>query len=166
MWKHLVIPSFVYLVSTGLASTGLAADKPKTQTTSTTVHETAEVSLVEIPVNVIGRDGKPVSGLEAADFQIEDDGDRQTVLSLDVIDLNKKEETNGVGEPIPPAGRRHFLLLFDLSFSKPNQIVRAREAAAHFLETAVDPDDLAAVAVSSVDLGARLLVTFTSDRRQ
>jgi VWFA-related protein len=83
-----------------------------------------------------------------------------------VIDLNRREETTGPAEPAPPAGRRHFLLLFDLSFSKPVQIVHAREAAARFLENGMAPDDLAAVATSSVDLGVRLLVTFTSDRRQ
>jgi VWFA-related protein len=144
-----------------VASLGLAADKPQT-----TVRESAEVSLVEVPVNVIGRDGKPVSGLSGSDFDIEDDGSRQTILSLDVIDLKRKGETAGPGEPTPAAGRRHFLLFFDLSFSKPSQIVRAREAAVRFLESAMDPDDLAAVATSSMDRGARLLLTFSSDRRQ
>ncbi len=156
MSKHFAICLFLSFVSVGLA-----ADKPQT-----TVRESAEVSLVEVPVNVIGRDGKPVFGLNASDFEVEDDGARQTILSVDVIDLKRKEETIGSTEPTPPAGRRHFLLLFDLSFSQPNQIVRAREAAVRFLESAMDPDDLAAVAISSVDRGARLLVTFTSDRRQ
>jgi VWFA-related protein len=156
MWKRFGIYFFV-----SVASMGLAADKPQT-----TVRESAEVSLVEVPVNVIGRDGKPVSGLSSSDFEVQDDGARQTILSMDVIDLKRKGETTGSSEPIAPAGRRHFLLLFDLSFSQPNQIVRAREAAVRFLESAMDPDDLAAVAISSVDRGARLLVTFTSDRRQ
>jgi VWFA-related protein len=156
MWKR-----FAILIFLTVASVGVAAEKPQT-----TVRESAEVSLVEVPVNVIGRDGRPVSGLSGSDFEVEDDGARQTILSLDVIDLKRKGETTGPGEPTPAAGRRHFLLLFDLAFSKPDQIVRAREAAARFLESGMDPDDLVAVAISSVDRGARLLVTFTSDRRQ
>jgi VWFA-related protein len=153
MPKRFAIPVLGLLVAAGLA-----ADKPQT-----IVRESAEVSLVEVPVHVVGRDGKPISGLNASDFEVKDDGTRQTILSVDVIDLNRKEETTG---PSPAAGRRHFLLLFDLSFSKPHQIVRAREAAVRFIENAMDPDDLAAVATTSVEHGARLLVTFSSDRRQ
>ena len=156
MRKGFAIPLLVPLVAAGLA-----ADRPQT-----TVRESAEVSRVEVPVNVVGRDGKPIAGLNASDFEVEDDGTRQSILSVDVIDLNRKQETAGPAEPTPPAGRRHFLLLFDLSFSKPFQIVHAREAAARFIGSAMAPDDLAAVATSSVDRGARLLLTFTSDRHQ
>jgi VWFA-related protein len=156
MRMRFVIPLFVPLVAAGLASDG----------PQTTVRESVEVSLVEVPVHVIGRDGKPVVGLNASDFEVEDDGTRQTVLSMDVIDLNRRGETTGPAEPTPAAGRRHFLLLFDLSFSKPNQIVLAREAAARFIESAMEPDDLAAVGTVSVEHGTRLLMTFSSDRRQ
>ncbi len=152
---------FALCLVLGLVSAGHAQERPRT-----TVRETAEVSLVEVPVHVIGRDGKPVAGLKASDFEVEDDGARQTILGVDVVDLNRRGETTGSAEPTPAAGRRHFLLLFDLSFSKPLQIVRAREAAARFLGGAMGPEDLAAVATTSVEHGARLLVTFSSDRRQ
>jgi VWFA-related protein len=130
------------------------------------VRESAEITLVEVPVNVLGRDGKPVAGLGMTDFELEDDGVRQTITSVDVIDLTKKAEIPSLPSELPAAGRRHFLLLFDLSFSTAAQIVRARDAATLFLETAMAPEDLAAVATTSVDQGARLLVTFTADRRQ
>jgi VWFA-related protein len=100
------------------------------------------------------------------DFELEDDGVRQTITSVDVIDLTKKAEIPSLPSELPAAGRRHFLLLFDLSFSTVAHIVRARDAATLFLETAMAPEDLAAVATTSVDQGARLLVTFTADRRQ
>ncbi len=145
---------------------GLVSPAPAQEQPRTTVRETADVSLVEVPVHVIGRDGKPIAGLKASDFEVEDDGARQTVLGIDVVDLNRRGETAGSAEPTPAAGRRHFFLLFDLSFSKPLQIVRAREAAARFIGGAMGPEDLAAVATTSVEHGARLLVTFSSDRRQ
>ncbi|MEP6762454.1 MAG: VWA domain-containing protein, partial [Sporichthyaceae bacterium] len=62
--------------------------------------------------------------------------------------------------------RRHFLLLFDLSFSTATEIARARDAAIRFLETGMAPEDLAAVASTSIGRGARLLVTFTADHPQ
>ena len=130
------------------------------------VRESAEVTLVEVPVNVLGRDGKPIAGLRMSDFSLEDDGVRQTIASVDVVDLTKTGANPSLPSEVPAAGRRHFLLLFDLSFSTAARIVRAREAASLFLATAMAPEDLAAVATTSVDQGARLLVTFTADRRQ
>lgn len=129
------------------------------------VRESAGVTLVEVPVNVTGRDGKPIAGLTASDFQIEDEGKAQKIVSFDVVDLRQKQVVAGQDTSIPAAARRHFLLLFDLSYSTPLQIVRAREAALRFIATGMDPEDLAAVGTTS-EGGARLLVTFTADRRQ
>src|SRR6185436_14643822 len=49
--------------------------------------ETSQVVAVEVPVNVLGRDGKPVRGLTAADFEVYDAGQRQAVTGFEVIDL-------------------------------------------------------------------------------
>jgi VWFA-related protein len=150
----------ILLMFVAVVTTAVAADRPAA------VHESAEVTLVTVPVTVLGRDGKPVAGLGAADFEIEDDGVRQNILSVDVVDLTRRAPAEAGAEAPSPAGRRHFLLLFDLSFSKPAQIAHAREAAAKFVENGMESEDLAAVATSSVDSGARLLVTFTADRKQ
>jgi VWFA-related protein len=133
---------------------------------SPVVRESAEVTLVEVPVNVIGRDGKPVAGLGPADFELEDDGVRQTITSVDVVDLARKRNSPSSPEDFPAAARRHFLLLFDLSFSTATEIVRAREAAIRFVRTGMAPPDLAAVASTAIGQGVRLHVTFTADRLQ
>jgi len=151
------ISLFCFVIGTASA----AAEKPRP-----VVRETAEVTLVEVPVNVLGRDGKPVAGLGAADFELEDDGTRQAITSVDVIDLAKKTNVFSTPSDLPAAGRRHFLLLFDLTFSTATEIARAREAATRFLETGMAPEDLASVASTVVGQGPRLLVTFTSDRPQ
>jgi VWFA-related protein len=130
------------------------------------VHETAEVSLVEVPVNVVDRAGKPVAGLTAADFEITDEGKPQTITALDVVDLNRKDLVPGLPSELPAAARRHFLFLFDLSFATGQEVVRSREAAIHFVEQAMAPEDFAAVATDSVETGVSLLLTFTPDRRQ
>jgi VWFA-related protein len=139
-----------------------AADQPAGKI----FHETAEVSLVEVPVNVTGRDGKPVRGLTEKNFTIEDDGHRQKILSVDTIDLARRRLAGGLPGDLPAAGRRHFLLLFDFSFATPNEITHSRQAALGFVKSGMGPDDLAAVATESVERGAQLLVNFTGDRTQ
>jgi VWFA-related protein len=119
-----------------------------------------------VPVHVIGRDGKPVRGLTAADFEVEDDGKKQAITAVDVIDLNHNREVSGLSSDLPSASRRHFLFLFDLTYATSAEILRARDAASRFIVDGLEPDDLAAVATTSVELGARLQMTFTADRRQ
>jgi VWFA-related protein len=129
------------------------------------VRETAEVSLVEVPVRVTGRDGAPVRGLEAKDFSLVDDGRRQEIVGFDAVDLAEHVAAPGGGPPPGPA-RRRFLILFDFSFARPKSIVAARKAARDFVLDGMAGTDLAAVAVYSVERGIRLLETFTSDRAQ
>jgi len=129
------------------------------------VRESARVSIVEVPVSVVGRDGKPVEGLTAADFELEEDGRRQAITSVDVVDLARHPDGTESSD-LPPLARRHFLFLFDFTFATANEIARSREAAARFVGGGLSPDDLAAVATLSAERGARLELTFTSDRGQ
>lgn len=145
------------LAAAGFSASAFSATAP--------VRETARASLVEVPVNVTGSDGRPVTGLTAADFQIECDGKRQPILSLDVIDL-RRPGRDASPPSVPAVARRHFLFLFDFSFAGAHQIARSRDAARRFVSTGLQPGDLAAVATTSAETGLRLLVTFTADRRQ
>jgi VWFA-related protein len=146
----------------GMAFVSLtAAGKP-----SEVVRESAEVTLVEVPVNVTGKDGKPIAGLTADDFEIQDDGRPQAIESIDVVDLRQKAVGSGLPGDLPAVARRHFFFLFDLSFASSNEIDRSRAAALRFLEEGLAAGDLASVGTTSVERGARVLVTFTSDRRQ
>ncbi|HET9793060.1 MAG TPA: VWA domain-containing protein [Thermoanaerobaculia bacterium] len=130
------------------------------------VHETAEVTLVQVPVNVTGRDGKPIRNLTEKDFTLEDDGHRQKVLAVDTLDFSRRNRVSGLPSDLPVAGRRHFLLLFDFSFATPNEIARSRQAALAFVRTGMGPDDLTSIATQSVEQGVQLLLNFTNDRRQ
>lgn len=147
-----------------LLSRPVAADKKEPQTT---VREEAKVVVIEVPVNVIDKDGHPVEGLTAEDFEIYDDGKKQTVSGIDVVDERHAVPIPEPGEPqIHPAARRHFLMIFDLTFSSPRAIVNARRSARDFVVNRMKDLDLAAVATFSVETGLRLLVTFTGDRTQ
>ncbi|MGH9365603.1 MAG: VWA domain-containing protein [Thermoanaerobaculia bacterium] len=128
------------------------------------MRETAEVTLVEVPVRVVDRHGKPIRGLTEKDFAVYDDGRKQTIVGFDAIDLAEKAPR--VGEPVPPAARRRFLILFDFSFARPKAVLAARRAAKEFVLSGMGDRDLGAVATYSVEKGVQLLVTFSSDRVQ
>jgi VWFA-related protein len=130
------------------------------------VRETAEAVLVEVPVRVTDRNGTPIRGLEAKDFDLFDNGRRQAILGMDAIDLAHKNRESVAPEPLSPAARRHFLLLFDCSFAHPKSIITAQRAAKEFVLSGINDDDFVAVATYSVEHGMKLLVTFSSDRVQ
>ena len=124
--------------------------------------DTTSTVVVEVPVQVI-RDGQPVRGLTAADFQVFDGRKKQQIVGFEVIDLAASETQTPKGMPI--AGRRHFLILFDMAFSDPVRLVKARVAAAGIVEE-LHPSDLVGVAVYSSRRGAELVLGFTADRAQ
>jgi VWFA-related protein len=124
--------------------------------------EATEVVAVEVPVQVV-RDGEPVPGLTAADFEVYEGRQRQQLTGFEVLDLRARQ--GQAVATIPPSLRRHFLFLFDLSFSEPKSIVRAREMVRGMLPS-LHPSDLVAVATYSSAGGPKLALGFTSDRRQ
>ena len=125
---------------------------------------------VQVPVNVVARDGEAVRGLTQDDFQVLDEGESQPITGFRVIDLDQiAPDDRRVIETdygIPPAARRHFLFLFDLSYSAPTSIAKAQKAAHAFVLGHMHPTDLAAVGIHSVESGPQLLITFTPDRSQ
>jgi len=130
----------------------------------------SDVLLVEVPVEVHTRGGEAVRGLELADFELWEEGEEREIASFQAFDL---ERLGAVDQPgarrgaqVPAVARRHFLLLFDLAFSSPGAIVRARGAALDFVLETLHPSDLAAVAVYTLEEGPRLLTSFTPDRAQ
>jgi VWFA-related protein len=120
----------------------------------------AQVLAVEVPVQVV-RDGEPVRGPQAGDFQVWEGRRRLPVTGFEVLDL----ASAGRRSEAPAAARRHFLLLFDLAFSQPKAILKARRAAAGLLSH-LHPTDLVAVATYSASRGPQLVLGFTADRRQ
>ncbi|RPH54568.1 VWA domain-containing protein, partial [bacterium] len=123
---------------------------------------TTDVVVVEVPVQVV-RDGEPVRGLSAADFEAYDGRKRVEITGFEVLDLYAPGQKKA---RLPLAARRHFLLLFDLAFSDARSVVHAREAARDLVLQGLHPQDLAAVATYSASRGPQLVLGFTADRRQ
>jgi VWFA-related protein len=149
-----------------LASLFLTADLPAAGGRDNSVRETAEATLVEVPIRVTDRSGNPIRGLEAKDFELFDNGKRQEILALDAIDLARKTREPGSPDALNPAARRHFLILFDFAFAHPKSILTAQRAAKEFVLSGLTDGDFIAVATYSAEHGLKLLVTFSSDRVQ
>lgn len=127
--------------------------------------ETVDVITVEVPVQVLD-DGEPVRGLTRDDFELFDGRKRQTITGFEAVDL---EEYGGGELPlndVPISGRRHFLMLFDMAFSDPASISRARGTAKELIRDELHETDLVAVATYTHQRGPQLILGFTSDRRQ
>ncbi len=126
--------------------------------------DVTSVTVIEVPVNVSVKD-EPVRGLTADDFTVLDGRKEVEIVGFDVIDLSETEE----GAPeveVTVAARRHFLAFFDLSYSDPSSVDRARESAASLVMESLHPSDLVAVATYSRSKGPRMVLGFTTDRNQ
>jgi VWFA-related protein len=133
------------------------APPPQTFAGSTDVVE------VEVPVQVV-RDGQPVRGLKAEDFEVYDGRTRQALTGFHAVDLAAPAAQRSAAVPL--AGRRQFLLFFDLAFSDPKSVVKARAAARELVLKGLSPGDLVGVATYSAARGPQLVLGLTSDRRQ
>ena len=145
------------MLLTALAATTAAVDAPRQPPVYS-----SEVSLVLLPVFVVGRDGRAVRGLRAEDFALSADGKRAEVVSFRYVDTTQDDDQEEIRQA--SAARRRFLLLFDESFTDPSGLHRAQAAAADFVRRRLARADLAAVATVDVNRGVRIVANFTEDR--
>lgn len=121
-----------------------------------------DVSVVALPVFVADREGHAMRGLRPEDFELYDDDRRVEVVSFQYVDTTSPEEQEAIRKASP--ARRRFLFLFDLSFTEPAGLHRARQAAGDLVRRGLAPSDLAAVATFDVNRGVRIVANFTEDR--
>lgn len=125
--------------------------------------DVTNVTLVEVPVTVSNK-GEALRGLTKDNFEIRDGKKKVDIIDFEIVDLKELEDS--AAADVPVAARRHFLAFFDLSFSDPNSIAKAQDAAADLVLSSLHPTDLAAVATYSRTKGPQLVLPFTSDRNQ
>ncbi len=145
-----------------LAAAALLLPLPAARAAEKPFAESAEVVVVEVPVQVVDG-GEPVRGLTAANFEVFDGRKKVAVTGFEVLDLASTPAASPVD--VPSAARRHFMMLFDLTFSDPTSLLRAREAAKEVVKT-LHPADLLAVTTYSTMQGPQMVLGFTPDRAQ
>ncbi len=139
---------------------------------TTTFEGEADVLTVEVPVHVVDRKGVPLRDLTVDDFELLDEGVVQSITGFRRTEIAAEASAGEPGssppsdEIPPPAARRRLLFLFDLAFSKPSAIARARDAARSLVLDRLHPSDLVGVATYTTDRGVQLLMTFSPDRGQ
>ena len=129
--------------------------------------ERTESILVEVPVHVTLADA-PLRDLTIDHFEIYDRGKRQTIEGFSVVDLKMTAAgpTEKPKSDVTLSARRHFLLLFDMSFTDANAIARTQKVMRDWVRDELHPWDLVGVAIYSARTGANMVLNFTSDREQ
>lgn len=131
-----------------------------------------ETTVVAVEVSVrVTRDGAPVRGLTADDFRVFHGGERQRLTGFQVVDLAttgpaQSAEAEPAPADVPAAGRRCFLMLFDLAFTEPGYLRKAERAGRDLLAEGLHPSDLVGVAFYGSESGLSVVLQCTPDRRQ
>jgi VWFA-related protein len=130
------------------------------------------VTLKLVQVFVIDKKGNPVLDLRKEDFLIHDNGKIQTISEFErhALKLPSREPESPLlsfdATPLQPPRDlmpRKFIFLFDFAYNNPRGIVKAREAALHFIDTQLRPTDEVGVLSYSGMGGLQLWEYLTSD---
>ena len=124
------------------------------------------VDLVEIDVQVTGKNSKPIKGLNQDQFTLTEDGKLQKISSFEYNDIEKIETAPTAGEtPVTvPLGtvaspdaiksqvrdHRLIVLFFDMSSLESEDLLRSTRAADKFLREQMTPADLVAAIGPSI----------------
>ncbi|HVF60588.1 MAG TPA: VWA domain-containing protein [Thermoanaerobaculia bacterium] len=154
---------FVFILVVALMV--LPVSGPRPAAAQEKFQDQTSVVVVEVPVQVV-KDGKPVGGLTAENFEVWDGKVRRPITSFEVVDLAAPAAPGARPARVPPAARRNFLLLFDLAFTGRDSLEKAEAAARDLLAQGLHPQDLVGIAFYSPARGLAMPVGFTSDRRQ
>jgi len=115
-----------------------------------TLQHEVTVTLKLVQVYVTDKKGNPVIDLKKEDFIVYDNGKKKSItefekhiLSLPSIKTEVQPEI--IQESPLPAPRelmsRKFFLLFDFAYNNAKGILKAKEAALHFIDTKIQPQD-------------------------
>jgi VWFA-related protein len=126
------------------------------------IREEVTVTLKLLQAYVTAKDGKPVTDLTASDFEVTDNGQKMPVTHFE-------NHVVGGGSFAPGAPvealrvTRKFFFFFDFAFTDPRSSRKAREAALHFMDTAIKPGDQVGVLSYSPMRGLTIHEYLTSD---
>lgn len=148
-------------------------DQPgQQQQEKTAIRHEVVVTLKLVQVFVVDKKGNPVLDLRKEDFLIHDNGKIQAISEFERHALklpSPESETRPVSleaTPLQPPRDlmpRKFIFLFDFAYNNPRGIVKAKEAALHFIDSQLRPTDEVGVLSYSGMGGLQLWEYLTSD---
>ncbi len=162
-----LLTGLVFL-SLGFVSTGLSLPPQEEQAQRPLQYEVS-VTLKLIQVYVTDREGKPVADLGPADFELFDNGKRQTITEFEKHLRPAPEREGQEPGPAAPAAskmNRKFFFFFDFVFNSVRGINKAKKAALHFIETELRPEDEVGVLSYSIYKGLTLHEYLTTSHQK
>ncbi|MBW2217643.1 MAG: VWA domain-containing protein [Deltaproteobacteria bacterium] len=135
-------------------------------------HEVA-VTLKLVQVFVLDKNGDPVKDLRISDFTVYDNGQPKKITEFERYTLSASpEEVKTITDMLPPSSRdvpsmnRKFFFLFDVTRTKMDGLKVARDAALHFLDTKIQPQDEVGILAFSAHRDMIILQQLTQDHEE
>ncbi len=140
----------------------------------------AQRNEVLVDVRVLDHSGHAITNLTRDDFRVLEDGVVQKINSFDLEDVEKLVQAKAASGPPPTIDLGHLppnapvskiiqdhrliVLFFDLTSMQVDDLMRALQAASHFVSVQMTPADLVSIVTYSSDL--RVARNFTNDRSE
>jgi len=168
MRKALVLLGLLVFIQAGIP----AAPPQGTQAPGKSLQYDVTVTLKLIQVYVTDKDGKPVRDLAREEFSIFDNGRPVTISAFERHDIAAAPaggpapvvEAKPAPEPVQtPTLNRKFIILFDFAFNTVSGVKASLDAARHFLDTEVQPEDELAFISYSMLKGLKIHEFLTRD---
>ena len=153
-------------------SAQIDSDKPQQEKAA---GQEVAVTLKLVQVYVADKKGQPVLDLKKEDFIVQDNGKGQNIteferhfLSIPVPGQEPGPE-NIEPTPLEPPRflmPRKFFLFFDFAYNNPKGLIKAKEAALHFIDTGLQPTDEVGVLSYSGTQNLELWEHLTTDHKK
>ena len=159
--KRLAVLTLAGGLVLGIGLPGSSEARAGSQDLSKPLIQDVTVSVKLIQAYVSTKDGKPVRDLEAADFEVTDNGQ--------LVPVTHFEKHLVGGEILAPGSakatrlNRKFFLFFDFAFIDQRAALRAREAGLHFIDTELKPGDEVGLLSFSSSRGLTIHEYLTTD---
>ncbi|MGI8786382.1 MAG: VWA domain-containing protein [Pyrinomonadaceae bacterium] len=128
-------------------------------------------ALIQLDVVVTDKNGKPITDLKPEDFEVSENGERQTITGLSYFSGQKNAPASGSlnansagAMPVSGEVRRTVAIVVDDAGISNQSINLVRKELAKFVSEQVQPGDLVAIIKTSGSVG--ILQQFTTDKEK